>query len=81
MSRHSSIPVGCWPALMRDEIAAAYAGERTVDGFLGRVGSVWPKPFMETGSGKGKYRVWRKIDLDKVIDPDGSGVGGDPEPL
>lgn len=66
---------------MRDEIAAGYAGERTVDGFLARVGTVWPKPFIETGSGKGKYRVWRKIDLDRVIDPATSGVGGDPDPL
>lgn len=43
---------------------------------MSRVGKVWPEPFIETGSGKGKFRAWRKSDLDKVINPES--VGGDP---
>jgi hypothetical protein len=74
MAKEAVIPTGCWPAVLRDELAAAYVGEKTVDAFIGRVGTVWPKPFIETGSGKGKFRVWRKSDLDKAIDPE-SAVG------
>ena len=83
MGRRSDIPIGCWPTLLRHEYAAGYVGERTVDGFLSRVGDIWPEPYMELGSGKGKYRVWRKVDLDRVIDPDGLALGikRDPEPL
>ncbi|SOC45707.1 hypothetical protein SAMN05892877_11796 [Rhizobium subbaraonis] len=69
MTKHAVIPTGCWPAVLRDELAAAYAGEKTVDAFLSRVGTVWPRPFIDTGTGKGKFRAWRKSDLDKVIDP------------
>jgi len=67
VARHAEIPVGCWPAVLRDEYAAAYAGEKTVDAFLSRVGTIWPKPFIDTGTGKGKFRAWRKIDLDQAI--------------
>lgn len=67
MARHAEIPVGCWPAVLRDEHAAAYVDEKTVEAFLSRVGTIWPKPFIETGTGKGRFRAWRKIDLDKAI--------------
>ena len=76
MAKEAVIPTGCWPAVLRDEIAAAYAGEKTVDAFISRVGTVWPRPFIETGSGKGKFRAWRKSDLDRAIDPEAA--GGDP---
>lgn len=76
MTKHAVIPAGCWPAVLRDELAAAYAGEKTVEAFMSRVGKVWPEPFIETGRGKGKFRAWRKSDLDKVINPES--VGGDP---
>ncbi len=79
MSRTASIPPGCWPAVLRDEHAAAYVGERTVEQFMSRVGTVWPLPFIDVGSGKGKFRAWRKADIDSVIHPEGS--GGDPEGL
>ncbi|WJR67003.1 hypothetical protein QTA58_22905 [Neorhizobium sp. CSC1952] len=77
MAKEAVIPTGCWPAVLRDELAAAYAGEKTVDAFISRVGVIWPRPFIETGTGKGKFRAWRKIDLDRVINPEA--VGGDPE--
>ena len=75
MAKEAFIPTGCWPAVLRDELAAAYAGEKTVDAFISRVGTVWPRPFIETGTGKGKFRAWRKSDLDRAIDPENaSGV-------
>lgn len=77
MSKHAVIPAGCWPAVLRDELAAAYAGEKTVEAFMSRVGTVWPRPFIDTGTGKGKFRAWRKLDLDRIIAPEN--VGGDPE--
>ena len=46
---------------------------------MSRVGKIWPEPFINVGTGKGKFVAWRKTDLDRVIDP--SSVGGDPEPL
>ena len=64
---------------MRQEYAAAYVGEKTVRGFLKRVGTTWPKPIMYVGSGKEKYLVWRKSDFDRIIDPELLRV--DPEPL
>lgn len=70
MAKPSVIPAGSWPALMRDEIAAAYVGEKTVETFLSRVGRDWPQPWRELGRGKGRYRVWRKSDFDRIIDPD-----------
>lgn len=80
MGKPALIPQGCWPAVLRDEIAAAYAGEKTVEQFMSRVGKIWPEPFICVGSGKGKFVAWRKIDLDNVINPSAS-AGGDPEPL
>lgn len=77
MAKEAVIPTGCWPAVLRDELAAAYAGEKTVDAFISRVGTIWPRPFIETGTGKGKFRAWRKSDLDKAIDPESA--GGSPE--
>lgn len=71
MTRKAEIPLGCWPAVLRDEHAAAYCGEETVERFLSRVGTVWPRPFIETGNGKGKFRAWRKVDLDMAIAPAG----------
>ncbi len=70
MAKSAVIPTGCWPASLRDELAAAYAGEETVERFLSRVGTIWPKPYIDVGTGKGKFRAWRKADLDRVINPE-----------
>ncbi len=74
ITKHVETPIGCWPAVLRDEHAAA--DEMTVDAFLSRV-SIWPKPFIDTGTDKGKFSAWRKIDLDRAIDP--GSVSGVPE--
>lgn len=70
MAKPSVIPNGAWPALLREEHAAAYVGEKTVEAFLANVGKDWPLPWRERGTGKGKYRVWRRSDLDRIIDPE-----------
>jgi hypothetical protein len=67
--KHPTIPDGSWPALLRLEYAAAYVGEASTNSFLSRVGTLWPKPWQDIGNKKGRYRVWRKSDLDAVIDP------------
>ncbi len=63
MSRTPVIPVGCWPAMMRAEIAAGYVGERSVEAFLRKVGKVYPRPRNISGRG----RVWMKADLDRAL--------------
>lgn len=67
MAKQTNLPPGCWPAVLPDDQAAAYTGEKTVTSFLSRVGTIWPNPWKDVGKGKGRYRVWRKADLDKAI--------------
>ncbi|MET3601855.1 hypothetical protein [Martelella mangrovi] len=67
MTRPALIPAGVWPAVLRDELAAGYVGEKSVDTFLSRVGTIWPQPYIDEGRGKGRFRAWRKSDLDRVI--------------
>lgn len=47
--------------------AAAYVGEETCDSFLKRVGSEYPRPVIDQGTGKGRRRLWLKADLDRAI--------------
>ncbi len=75
MPRDIHIPPGCWPPRMTPELAAAYVGERSVAAFLRRVGTEYPKPCVDEGTGKGKRQIWNKIDLDRVIGAtEGSGI-------
>lgn len=67
MSRPALIPNGCWPPRMQPEVAAAYVGERTAESFLSRVGSEYPPPVVDEGTGKGRRRLWLKRDLDRAI--------------
>lgn len=53
---------GQWPRLMRAETAAGYMDEVSVEAFLRKVPSVYPKPI----SGKGERRKWDKEDLDRA---------------
>lgn len=70
-----TIPDGSWPALLRLEYAAAYVGEVSTNSFLSRVGKLWPKPWQDIGNKRGRYRVWRKSDLDSVINTANAGPG------
>jgi hypothetical protein len=49
-------------------MAAGYVGEKSVERFLAAVDNgEWPKPFKEHGSGKGKTRIWRRLDLNLAL--------------
>lgn len=63
----SVIPPGSWPARMPPEIAAGYVGERTAEAFLRLVGTEYPFPSVDTGTGKGRRRLWLKTDLDRHL--------------
>lgn len=67
MTKHIVIPPGCWPARMPPEVAAGYVGERSAEAFLRLVGKEYPLPAVDTGSGKGRRRLWLKRDLDRVL--------------
>lgn len=67
MSKPAVIPAGCWPARMPPEIAAGYVGERSADAFLRLVGKEYPPPAVDRGTGKGRRRLWLKVDLDRHL--------------
>jgi hypothetical protein len=47
------------------ELAAAYCGETTVNGFLKRIGREYPQPRIC----EGRRRLWLRDDLDAAILP------------
>jgi hypothetical protein len=51
---------------MSVELAAAYCGEPTVEAFLKRVGSEYPRPRVK----EGRRQLWLRDDLDRAIAPD-----------
>ena len=66
MSRRPAfIPAGSWPRRMSAELAAAYCGKSSVDAFIKRVGSEYPRPRIC----EGRRRLWLKDDLDAAILP------------
>ncbi|MCQ8781661.1 hypothetical protein [Mangrovibrevibacter kandeliae] len=65
--RQIEIPSGSWPIRMPETLAAGYVGERTVEGFLKRVGSEYPRPVVDEGSGKGRRRLWLRADLERAV--------------
>lgn len=67
MMRPIVIPHGSWPARMPAELAAGYVGERSADAFLSRVGTDYPQPRVDEGTGKGRRRLWLRRDLDRAI--------------
>lgn len=79
MGKPALIPAGCWPPRMQPEIAAGYVGERSAEAFLKLVGKEYPLPAVDTGSGKGRRRIWLKTDLDRHMGLEIA--GGDPEPF
>ena len=50
---------------MPADIAAAYCGEDTVEAFLKRVGTEYPRPRIADG----RRRLWLRDDLDAAILP------------
>jgi hypothetical protein len=51
---------------MAAELAAAYCGESSIEGFLKRVGSEYPFPRVN----EGRRRLWLRDDLDQAILPE-----------
>ena len=64
-SQMTKIPVGSWPRRMAADLAAAYCGEASVEGFLKRVGKDYPSPRVS----EGRRRLWLRDDLDAAILP------------
>jgi hypothetical protein len=65
MSRPVVIPAGSWPRRMGADLAAGYCGEDSVDAFLKRVGTEYPRPCVSDG----KRKLWLRDDLDRAILP------------
>jgi hypothetical protein len=63
---------GQWPRLMRAETAAAYVDEVSVQAFLRKVGTKYPRHW----TGKGERRKWHIQDLDAATDPARRGASG-----
>jgi hypothetical protein len=63
--RPAMIPSGSWPRRMGAELAAGYCGEPSVEAFMARVGSEYPKPRVC----EGRRRLWLRDDLDAAIAP------------
>ncbi len=61
--RPSIIPAGSWPRRMPADLAAGYCGEKTVKGFLHRVGKEYPFPRVK----EGRRQLWLIDDLDRAI--------------
>jgi hypothetical protein len=73
MTRQTVIPAGVWPPRMPVEMAAGYCGERSVEAFLRRVGTEYPKPCVKAG----RRQLWLRDDLDKAIAPHGDAAEAD----
>lgn len=67
MTRDRSIviPEGSWPRRMPAAMAAGYCGESSVEAFLKRVGTEYPKPRVA----EGRRQLWLRDDLDMAIAP------------
>jgi hypothetical protein len=63
--RAIAIPIGSWPRRMAADLAAGYVGEKSVEGFLKRVGKDYPKPRIS----EGRRQLWLRDDLDRAIVP------------
>jgi hypothetical protein len=65
MTGPAIIPVGSWPRRMPAELAAGYCGESTVEAFIKRVGTEYPRPRIS----EGRRQLWLRDDLDQAILP------------
>ncbi len=65
MSKPSIIPPGSWPRRMGAAVAAGYCGEDSVEAFMKRVGSEYPRPRVNDG----RRKLWLRDDLDQAILP------------
>lgn len=66
MPRFAVIPAGSWLRRMPAAVAAGYCGEPTVEAFLKRVGTEYPRPRVK----EERSQLWLRDDLDRAIAPD-----------
>lgn len=62
--RSPTFPAGSWPPRMNAEMAAGYCGEKHVEDFLERVGSVYPLPRVVDST---RRKFWYRDDLDRAM--------------
>ncbi len=62
--RPSTVPPDTWPPRMQAELAAGYCGEKHVEDFLDRVGTVYPEPRRRDSN---RRRFWYREDLDRAL--------------
>lgn len=62
--RLASIPSGSWPPRMAADLAAGYCGEKHVEDFLERVGTVYPAPRVVDTT---RRKFWYRDDLDRAM--------------
>lgn len=60
----STYPPGSWPPRMMAEMAAGYCGEKHVEDFLERVGTVYPAPRVTDTT---RRKFWYRDDLDRAM--------------
>lgn len=65
--RPSVIPAGSWPPRMLADLAAGYCGERYIEDFLDRVGTVYPNPRVVDTT---RRKFWYRDDLDQALSAD-----------
>ncbi|MGR6430436.1 hypothetical protein ACU5AY_05895 [Rhizobium sp. PAMB 3174] len=74
--RPATIPAGSWPPRMPADMAAGYCGEKHVEDFLDRVGTLYPEPRVVDTS---RRKFWYRDDLDRAMNigdtATGSGLG------
>lgn len=63
---------GAWPFEMRAATAAAFVDERSVEAFLRKVGTVYPRPYR----GKGRGAKWLKDQLETAAAAAGGNESG-----
>lgn len=62
--RTPTFPPDTWPPRMMADMAAAYCGERHVEDFLERVGTLYPQArVIETA----RRKFWYRADLDRAM--------------
>jgi hypothetical protein len=70
--RAAAIPADTWPPRMLADMAAGYVGEKHVEDFLERVGTMYPQP-RTIDSRRRKF--WYRTDLDKAIGLNAASTG------
>jgi hypothetical protein len=65
MTRRAPVyPTDTWPPRMNADLAAGYVGEKHVEDFLERVGTIYPEPrWVETT----RRKFWYRLDLDRAL--------------